>query len=89
MVARELDSIEVRREVYDRYAAEVDAALSTTVYSHPKAHGYYRNKNGRIIGSSPWTYLDYWRRTHDPDLSEYSAASKHHHQGVEPHDTRA
>jgi hypothetical protein len=48
---------------------EVDAALEATVYFDPKTHGYYRNKNGRIIGSSPWEYLEYWRRTRTPDLA--------------------
>ena len=71
MIDRQLTSVEVRREVYDAYAAEVDAALARTVYSHSKAHGYYRNKHGRIIGSSPWKYLEYWQRTSDPKLTEY------------------
>jgi 4-hydroxyacetophenone monooxygenase len=72
MAERDLASVECRQSVYDRYAAEVDAALESTVYSHPRAHGYYRNRNGRIIGSSPWEYIEYWRRTRTPDLSDYS-----------------
>jgi 4-hydroxyacetophenone monooxygenase len=71
MVDQGLTSVECRAEVYDAYAHEVDAALEATVYSHPKAHGYYRNRNGRIIGSSPWEYIEYWRRTREPDLRDY------------------
>ena len=33
--------------------------------------GYYRNKNDRIIGSSPWEYLTYWRRTRRPELGDF------------------
>jgi 4-hydroxyacetophenone monooxygenase len=75
MVDQGLVSVECRQDAFDRYAAEVDAALEATVYSHPKAHGYYRNKNGRIIGSSPWEYIEYWRRTRTPDLADYDVRS--------------
>ena len=72
MAERDLASVECRQPAYDRYADEVDAALEATVYSHPRAHGYYRNRNGRIIGSSPWEYIEYWQRTRTPDLGDYS-----------------
>jgi 4-hydroxyacetophenone monooxygenase len=71
MVERDLIAVECRQETYQAYAREVDAALARTVYSHPRAHGYYRNRNGRIIGSSPWEYLEYWRRTRRPDLDDF------------------
>ena len=66
MVERGVDSVECRPEVHDAYDAELQEALAGTVYTHHKAHGYYRNKNDRIIGSSPWEYLTYWQRTREP-----------------------
>ena len=71
MIEREIDSVECRLEVHERYDAELQEALAGTVYTHPRSHGYYRNKNDRIIGSSPWEYLTYWRRTRTPDLGDF------------------
>lgn len=71
MVERGLADVEVLPEVHERFDDEVTAALDGLVYTHPKVHGYYRNKDGRIIGSSPWEYLEYWERTLEPVLDEY------------------
>jgi 4-hydroxyacetophenone monooxygenase len=32
---------------------------------------YYRNKQGRVFSAMPWRFVDYWRMTHDADLSQY------------------
>jgi 4-hydroxyacetophenone monooxygenase len=71
MSARGLRSTECRREVHDAYNAELDDALSQTVWTHPRVTNYYRNKAGRIVGTSPLSYLDYWTRTRAPDLDDY------------------
>ncbi|MBA2346985.1 MAG: monooxygenase, partial [Solirubrobacterales bacterium] len=71
MVDTGIASVDVRPEVHEAFDQEVTEALNGLVYTHPKVHGYYRNKNGRIIGSNPWEYIEYWRRTLTPDLSEY------------------
>jgi 4-hydroxyacetophenone monooxygenase len=72
MVEDDLASVEVRPEVHEAYDAELTAALDALVYTHPKVHGYYRNESGRIIGSNPWEYIDYWRRTLTPDLDDFT-----------------
>jgi 4-hydroxyacetophenone monooxygenase len=74
MIDGGIESVECRPEVFDAYDAELLQALAGTVYSHHKAHGYYRNKNDRIIGSSPWEYLEYWGRTLTPDMGDYLTA---------------
>jgi 4-hydroxyacetophenone monooxygenase len=69
-----LRSMECRRDVHDDYTAELDAALSRTVWAHPAVTNYYRNSNGRIVGSSPWRYVDYRRRTREIEPSDYIGA---------------
>ncbi|MHB8693737.1 MAG: flavin-containing monooxygenase [Solirubrobacteraceae bacterium] len=64
-------SVECRRDVHDDYTAELDAALSRTVWAHPGVTNYYRNSRGRIVGLSPWRYVEYWRRTREIDPSDY------------------
>jgi 4-hydroxyacetophenone monooxygenase len=71
MIDRDLASVECRKDVHDAYNEELDAALARTVWAHPAVTNYYRNSSGRIVGSSPWKYVDYWRRTLVPDLDHY------------------
>jgi 4-hydroxyacetophenone monooxygenase len=71
MIDRDLASVECRQDVHDAYNEELDAALARTVWAHPAVTNYYRNSSGRIVGSSPWKYVDYWRRTLVPDLDHY------------------
>ncbi len=58
-------------DVFDAYNEQVDAALAKTVWTHPKVTNYYRNSNGRIVGTSPWRYVEYWRRTREANLDDY------------------
>ena len=66
--------VEVDREVFERYNAELDQALSHCIWSHHGMTTYYRNGAGRIVVSSPWTYIDYWNRTRDFEPAEYRDA---------------
>lgn len=68
---RRLASIEVKQEAYDAYNAELDEALSRTVWHFGGTSTYYRNDAGRIVTNSPWKYVDYWRRVHEPRLDEF------------------
>lgn len=65
------DAVEVRDEVFKAYNDELDSALSRTIWSHPGMTTYFRNDAGRIVVSSPWTYLDYWNRTREVDVDQY------------------
>lgn len=64
----ETGSLEVRDEVYWDYNHVLDAELRSCIWSHPGMTTWYRNEAGRVVVSSPWTYLDYWKmmRTFDP-----------------------
>ncbi|EON31315.1 MULTISPECIES: flavin-containing monooxygenase [Gordonia] len=71
MVDEGLETVEVRPEAFDAYNRELDDALEDTVWHFGGTTTYYRNARGRIVTNSPWRYVDYWRRVHEPDLSEY------------------
>lgn len=62
---------EVRGEVHDRYNERIDAELKTLSWSHPSVRTWYKNSAGRIVTNQPWTLLEYWRLTRDPQLSEF------------------
>jgi len=67
----DVPSLEVREDVFWDYNNELDAALSQCIWSHPGMTTWYRNEAGRVVVSSPWTYLDYWNRTRELDLGDY------------------
>lgn len=71
MIENGIGSVEIRRDVHDAYNDDIDDKLRSLVWSHPAVTTWYKNKNGRIITNQPWRLIEYWRMTHDPDLSEF------------------
>jgi 4-hydroxyacetophenone monooxygenase len=75
LAAGEVDSLEVREDVFWKYNDELDAALSRSIWSHPGMTNWFRNSAGRLVVSSPWTYLDYWNRTLRLETTDYHVSS--------------
>jgi 4-hydroxyacetophenone monooxygenase len=71
MIARDLHSLECRRDVHDEYNRRVDEAHEGLVWRHPKVHSYYNNAVGRVTTNVPWKLIDYWRMTSAPDLADF------------------
>jgi 4-hydroxyacetophenone monooxygenase len=71
LLITETTAIEVGRDAFLKYNEELDDALSRCIWSHKGMTTYYRNDAGRIVVSSPWTYVDYWGRTKEFDPSDY------------------
>lgn len=66
-----VETIEVKRDVFEDYNEELDVALSHCIWSHEGMTTYYRNEAGRVVVSGPWTYLDWWSRMRELDTDEY------------------
>lgn len=64
-------AMECRPEVYEDYSRRLEAELETLVWSHPAAGSWYRNRAGKVINTSPWRLVDYWRWTREPNLADY------------------
>lgn len=77
MLAQGIGSLEVRPEVFRAYGDEVDTALDTSIWVHPGMTTYYRNGAGRVVVTSPWSYLDYWRRTREFDVADFESERVH------------
>ncbi|MEV6985919.1 NAD(P)/FAD-dependent oxidoreductase [Sphaerisporangium sp. NPDC051017] len=71
IVEADLASTEVHEDVFREYNDELDEALSQAIWSHMKATTYYRNGKGRVVVSSPWKYIDFWRRTKKFNPEDY------------------
>ena len=71
MLRRNIDAIDVRAQSHDEYVERVDAEHERMIWTHPGMSPYYRNRKGRVFAVMPWRLVDYWRMTHEPDLSVY------------------
>jgi 4-hydroxyacetophenone monooxygenase len=71
MIERGVAAIDVKQDAHDQYVRYVDAEHEQLIWTHPGMTTYYRNKQGRVFSAMPWRFVDYWRMTHDPDLTQY------------------
>ena len=67
--------MDCKPEVYADYARRLAAELETLVWSHPAADSWYRNSKGRVVTTSPWRLVDYWKWTREPNLADYRLTS--------------
>jgi 4-hydroxyacetophenone monooxygenase len=67
MAIRGASTMEVTREAYDDYVAQIDDAMSRTVWCHtPNAHTYYRSGSGRVVVATPYRLVDVWHQHRVP-----------------------
>jgi 4-hydroxyacetophenone monooxygenase len=64
-------ALEIDSDVFWNYNEELDDALAQCIWAHKGMTTYYRNGAGRIVVSSPWTYVDYWERTRELNPADY------------------
>lgn len=66
-------TMDIRREVADRYDTEVQRRLAGTAWS--SCHSWYREPSGRVSTNWPGLVTEYHRRTRTLDLADYEVAS--------------
>lgn len=67
MALRGATTMEVTRQAYENYVADIDEAMSQTVWCHtPTAHTYYRSGSGRVVVASPYRLVDVWHQHRAP-----------------------
>lgn len=64
-------SMECRREVYDAYAARVDAANSEMAWGISTVNSWYKSASGRGTQNWPFPLLDFWRQTRACNPDDY------------------
>jgi 4-hydroxyacetophenone monooxygenase len=70
LISTGADGLECRKDVYERYNAEVDKAFSTTVWATGSG-GYYVNAHGRPGVHVPFENEVYYRLLRCFDPSDY------------------
>ena len=66
--ARALDP---RPEVHDAFNEEVDARNRRMAWGASSVNSWYKNATGRTAQNWPFSLLEYWQRTRQPDLDDY------------------
>lgn len=64
-------AIECRLRACDDWNRRLDERMSQLVWSHPGAASWYKNARGRVVTTSPFRLLDYWRWTLAPDPGDF------------------
>ncbi|HTA02509.1 MAG TPA: NAD(P)/FAD-dependent oxidoreductase [Streptosporangiaceae bacterium] len=76
MADGDIAAVDVREDVTAAYKERVDDAHSRMIWTHPGMTTYYRNAAGRVVTTSPWRAVDFWRMTRHADLQDYRVTSK-------------
>ncbi len=66
--ARALDP---RPEAHDAYNERVDAENLRMAWGVSSVHSWYKNRTGRSAQNWPFSLLEYWQLTREPDLEDY------------------
>lgn len=76
MIRDNIGSVEVRTESYQRFAANVDKAHETMIWTHPGFTTYYRNDRGRVVVVNPYRMVDYWKMCRELAIEDFYTESR-------------
>ncbi|MCU1366650.1 MAG: hapE [Ilumatobacteraceae bacterium] len=75
LVAGEHRALEVKRAVHDEFNELVDAENRRMAWGWSTVNSWYKNSHGRVAQNWPFTLLDYWERTREPNRDDYVFSS--------------
>jgi 4-hydroxyacetophenone monooxygenase len=64
-------SLECKQDVYDAYNEEIDAANRAMAWGASGVNAWYKNARGRVTQNWPYSLLEYWQRTREPNPDDY------------------
>lgn len=64
-------AMDVRKDVHDAYNELIDDGNRRRAWGASTVNAWYKNSYGRVSQNWPFTLMDYWQRTRQPDLSDY------------------
>ena len=61
----------MRKDVHDEFNERVDAENRRMAWGASDVNSWYKNEHGRVAQNWPFTLLEYWQRTKQPDPEDY------------------
>ena len=71
LLERDLGSLEPRPDVHDAYNAKIDAANKLRTWGYSTVSSWYKNEYGRTAQNWPFSVLEFWEQTREPDPKDY------------------
>ncbi|HEX4778412.1 MAG TPA: NAD(P)/FAD-dependent oxidoreductase [Acidimicrobiia bacterium] len=68
---RDARALDCRQDVYDAFEDEVDAGNRAMAWGVSSVNTWYKNETGRVTQNWPFSLLEYWQRTREPDPADY------------------
>jgi len=65
-------AMDVKREVHDAYNQRIDAGNKGMAWGQSSVNTWYKNASGRITQNWPFTLLEFWQQTREPDVADYT-----------------
>lgn len=66
--------MDVKRDVHDAYNVRIDAGNKGMAWGQSGVNTWYKNASGRITQNWPFTLIEYWEQSKQPDPSHYQFA---------------
>jgi 4-hydroxyacetophenone monooxygenase len=64
-------ALEVRKDVHDEFNERVDTENRAMAWGHSDVNSWYKNASGRVSQNWPFTLLEYWQRTLEPNKDDF------------------
>jgi 4-hydroxyacetophenone monooxygenase len=71
LLERGCRSLEPRRDVHDAYNEQIDAENRQMAWGASTVNSWYKNEKGRVAQNWPFSLLEYWKRTREPNPDDY------------------
>lgn len=72
MVETGREALEVTEAAFSDYMDRTDRRLRQFVWATSYGTSYFRNESGRVTTNSPWSLLDMWTWTREPDPADFA-----------------
>lgn len=76
MIEHEAASVDVKKEVNDKYNDLIDETHDRLVWKHPGMTTYYRNSKGRVVFIAPFKNIEFWHMAKTPKMDEFEVVSR-------------
>ena len=63
--------LKVKQDVVASYQEKLEARLNQMVWQHPSVSSWYQNSKGKVVTTSPWRLIEYWKWTKKFEASDY------------------
>ncbi len=64
-------SMEIKPQVFESYNQRVDQANGLRAWGFSKVNSWYKNSKGRVTQNFPFNAVEFWRRTHEVEPTDY------------------